>query len=404
MPRGCARVSQREPCVVPGPALSPGTPRPGPAVSYSPAGCSQHRAGCPAQDGAIPTGRRAQDGAVPAAPTSCPSLKSGKRRLIIPCSVPPATCWHRGQLPKGHHGAGRGRSRPRAPRQLREGAGWVLAWARKRLDPLLSAAANAKSIRHVSAPRGNRLRPAEGSSQGRGRRLGGSAQGGRPGMCRAKAQKAADILHPPPQPAPSCPALDPCPEGCGAPAAPGGRRQRVPLRGRAPSGLPALAAPLWALRARIPAHSTSLQEPEPLLEPPQSGRAWGGERDPAGARDAPLGAGTARGAAERGRGDATGMVRGRWRCWEGVGALQDGLVQVDFEGQRPRVLGGAQGDSDDGRQGEGAGAIQVLQVFLVPVDAQRLEERQKQQCGGCRAPSSLPWMHLRAHTVTGDHK
>lgn len=74
-----------------------------------------------------------------------------------------------------------------------------------------------------------------------------------------------------------------------------------------------------------------------------------------------------------------------------MGALQDGLVQVDFEGQRPRVLPavrGAQGDRDDGRQREGAGAIQVLQVLLVPVDAQRLEKRQKQQCRGCRTPSS----------------
>lgn len=83
-------------------------------------------------------------------------------------------------------------------------------------------------------------------------------------MCRAKAQKAADTLHPPPQPAPSCPVLEPCPEGCGAPAAPGGRRQSVPLRGRAPCGLPALAAPLSALRARIPAHNTSLEEARPL--------------------------------------------------------------------------------------------------------------------------------------------
>lgn len=36
-------------------------------------------------------------------------------------------------------------------------------------------------------------------------------------MCRAKAPSAADVLHPPPQPAPSCPALDPCPEVWGAP-------------------------------------------------------------------------------------------------------------------------------------------------------------------------------------------
>lgn len=65
-----------------------------------------------------------------------------------------------------------------------------------------------------------------------------------------------------------------------------------------------------------------------------------------------------------------------------VGALQDGLAQVDLEGQRTRVLAavrGAQGDGDDGRQGESAGAIQVFQVLLVSVDAQRLEERQRGQ-------------------------
>lgn len=212
-----------------------------------------------------------------------------------------------GPARQGHHGAGRGRSHSRAPPQLREGAGWVLVWARRRRDPLLSPAANAKSIRHVSAPRGNRLRRAEGSSQGRGRRLGGSAQGGRPGMCRAKAQKAADTLHPPPQPAPSCPALDPCPEGCGAPAAPGGRRQRVPLRGRAPCGLPALAAPLLALGARIPAHSTSLGSWSLL----RSGRARGGERDPAGPLHAPGGAGGA-GQPEGQQGPGA-MGTGRWR-------------------------------------------------------------------------------------------
>ena len=166
---------------------------------------------------------------------------------LVLCSVPPAPHRHRGQPPRRHHGAGRGRSHPGAPRQLREGAGWVLAWARRLRAPLLSPAANAKSIRHVSAPQGNRLRPAEGSSQGRRRRLGGSAQGGRPGMCRAKAPLAADALHPPPQPAPSCPALDPRPEGCGAPGAPVGRRPTAPLRGRDPPSLPAPAAPLLAL-------------------------------------------------------------------------------------------------------------------------------------------------------------
>lgn len=265
-----------------GSTVSPGTQRPGPAISYSPAGCSQHGAGMPS-----PGWSR---------PSSSHLLSELEARTTPPHPLlgPTSDLLAPGPSPHGHHGAGRGRSHPRAPPQLREGAGWVLAWARRRRDPLLSPAANAKSIRHVSAPRGNRLRPAEGSSQGRGRRLGGSAQGGRPGMCRAKAQKAADTLHPPPQPAPSCPALDPCPEGCGAPAAPGGRRQRVPLRGRAPSGLPALAAPLLALEARIPANRTSLEEAEPLpgsWSLLHSGRAWGGERDPAGRRGAPLGAG-----------------------------------------------------------------------------------------------------------------
>lgn len=107
-----------------------------------------------------------------------------------------------------------------------------------------------------------------------------------------------------------------------------------------------------------------------------------------------------------------------------MGELQDGLVQVDFEGQWPRVLAAvrrAQGDGDDGRQGEGAGAVQVLQVFLVPVDAQRLEERQRGPCSpgaGDRTPLSPDWEHrgaaggrtvqhghaVKPSMVAGDHK
>lgn len=154
--------------------------------------------------------------------------------------------------PAGSHprpqGAGRGRIHPGAPRQLLRGAGWVLAWARRRPDPPLSPAANAKSIRHVSAPRGNRLRPAEGSSQGRSRRLGGSAQGGRPGMCRAKAPSAADVLHPPPQPAPSCPALDPCPEVWGAPGGSAPEQTGSPLP-------PHAGSPILAPGSRSPPRS-----------------------------------------------------------------------------------------------------------------------------------------------------
>lgn len=107
-----------------------------------------------------------------------------------------------------------------------------------------------------------------------------------------------------------------------------------------------------------------------------------------------------------------------------MGALQDGLVQVDFEGQRPRVLAAlrrAQGDGNDGWQGEGARAIQVLQVLLVPIDAQRLEERQRGPCSpgaGDRTLLSPDWEHRGAgwgrtaqhghagepSTVVGDHK
>jgi len=86
----------------------------------------------------------------------------------------------------------------------------------------------------------------------------------------------------------------------------------------------------------------------------------------------------------------------------GRDGLQDGLVQVDFEGQRPHVLAttrGAQGDGDDGRQREGAGAVQVLQVLLVPVDAQRLEQRQRGPCSpgaGDRTPLSPDREHRGA--------
>lgn len=270
---------------VPGPSahtLSPGTPRPGPATSSSPAGCSQHRAGLPS-----PGWSR---------PSSSHLLSELGIRETLPHPLLGATS---SLLAPGAalQGAGRGRSHGRAPRQLREGAGWVLAWARKRRDPLLSPAANAKSIRHVSAPRGNRLRPAEGSSQGRGRRLGGSAQGGRPGMCRVKAQKAADILHPPPQPAPSCPALEPCPEGCGAPAAPGGRRQRVPLGDRLP--------PLWQLPCGLCERGSQLTahpwRNQSLCPAPGGAGPGRRQRCPSGSWDSPRGSGAGSG---RCRGDA----------------------------------------------------------------------------------------------------
>lgn len=252
--------------MVPLPALSSGTQRPGPAASCSPAGCSQRGAGMPSPGWSHPHRMPSPGWSRPSSSHLLPELEvreTPPRPLLGPTSNLLAP----GPAPRGHHGAGRGRSHPRAPPQLREGAGRVLAWARRRRDPLPSPAAKAKSIRHVSAPRGNRLRPAEGSSQGRGRRLGGSAQGGRPGMCRAKAQKAADALHPPPQPAPSCPALEPCPEGCGAPAAPGGSRQR---RHRAPSGLPALAAPsrLGRPGSQLAAHPWGRQSRCPAPEPP----------------------------------------------------------------------------------------------------------------------------------------
>lgn len=286
-----------------GSAVSQGTRRPAAARSchrLQPRRlrCSRHRAGMrspgrrhPGISHLLPELGRA---------TAARGRETSPRPLLSPTSDPSSASG-----PAAPKASGRGRSHPGAPPQLREGAGWVLAWAQRRQDPLLSPAANAKSIRHVSAPQGNRLRPAEGSSQGRRRRLGGSAQGGRPGMCRAKAQNAADTLHPPPQPAPSCPALDPCPEGCGAPGAPVGKRQTAPLRGRAPPGLPALAAPLlalehWKPRSQQTAHLRRRQSrcpaPGSLL---CSGHPWGGERDrarsyprsPLHARDAPPGAG-----------------------------------------------------------------------------------------------------------------
>ncbi|XP_016159911.1 PREDICTED: uncharacterized protein LOC101810511 [Ficedula albicollis] len=101
MPRGCARVSQGEPCLVPAPTLRAALRAQRHRERVLPAAAApQLLPSCPAQDGDVPTGCRARDGAVPAAPTSCPSSKSGKRRLI-PCLVRPAICWHRCQLPKG---------------------------------------------------------------------------------------------------------------------------------------------------------------------------------------------------------------------------------------------------------------------------------------------------------------
>lgn len=277
-------------------------------VSYSPAGCSRHGTGVPSPGWSRP---------------SSSHLLSELEVRETPPHRPTSNLLAPRPARRGHRGAGRGRSHRRAPPQLREGAGRVLAWARRRRDPLPSPAANAKSIRHVSAPRGNRLRPAEGSSQGRGRRLGGSAQGGRPGMCRAKAQKAADTLHPPPQPAPSCPVLEPCPEGCGAPAAPGGRRQRVPLRGRAPSGLPALAAPLLALEpgSQLTAHPWRRQRRCPAPGASSGRRAGPGrtQRCPAGSWG--CGAAGRDGGRCRGDGDREVGRGGRATGWSCPGRL-----------------------------------------------------------------------------------
>lgn len=65
-----------------------------------------------------------------------------------------------------------------------------------------------------------------------------------------------------------------------------------------------------------------------------------------------------------------------WEVMGKGGELQDGLVQVHLEWQRPHILTmcGAQSDRDDRWQWEGAGATRVLQAFPVPIDAQRLKD------------------------------
>ena len=232
---------------------------------------------------------------------------------LVLCSVPPAPHRHRGQPPRRHHGAGRGRSHPGAPRQLREGAGWVLAWARRLRAPLLSPAANAKSIRHVSAPQGNRLRPAEGSSQGRRRRLGGSAQGGRPGMCRAKAPLAADALHPPTAAGSLLPSAGPTPRGLRGPGGSGREEtdRPAPRTGSPqPPGSGSSSLGSRALETRIPANGASTEEAEPW--PSSSAAAVPGEQSgtepdhsPGPRRDAAPGAGDMK-QSERGRGRCRG--------------------------------------------------------------------------------------------------
>lgn len=142
---------------------------------------------------------------IPPAPTSCP-------RETLP--GPTINPWA-----QRHHGAGRGKEPWQGPSTALEGAGWVLAWARMQQDPLLSPAANTKSIRHVPAPEAI----GSGAPRARSRRWEAGDMWG------AKAQSDADTLHPPLQPAPSYPALDPCPEGCGARGAPVGRAQTSPL-------------------------------------------------------------------------------------------------------------------------------------------------------------------------------
>lgn len=362
-----------------------GEPRgavPGPSAHFEPrdteSGSSPSTGqGCPAQDGAVP-----------AAPTSCPSLKSGKR-FLIPCLVPPATCWRRGQLSKGITEQGGEGSIAGPPGSSGKG----LAGCSRG-----HGSGGIRSCLRLPTPNPFatfRLPEAVGSGRRKGvPRAGAGASEAQPkvggrGCAEPKLRRLQTLSIP------HRSRLPPAQRWTHARRAAGPRRLRAGGDRESRSGTGSLrsgSSPLGSASRdpssqHIPGGARASAR---LLEPPHSGRARRGERDPAGAGDAPLGAGTARGAAERDRGEAVGMVRGTWRWWEGMGALQDGLVQVDFEGQRPRVLPagrGAQGDRDDGRQRERAGAIQVLQVLLVPVDAQRLEERPRQQCRECRTPS-----------------
>lgn len=180
------------------------------------------------------------------------------------------------QAPQRQHGAGRGRSHRRAPPQCREGAGWVLAWARMQRDPLPSPAANAKSIRHVSAPRGNRLRPVEGSSQGSEtapwrlspRWEAGDVRSQSPERCRrAPSPTAAGSL---------LPSAGPVPGGLRGPGGSGREGSDLPTTRMGSRGLPALAAPLlapecWKPGSQQTAHPRSRQSH--CLAP--SGHPWG---------------------------------------------------------------------------------------------------------------------------------
>lgn len=291
MPRGCARVSRGEPCLLPLPTLRAALRAQGHRERVLPS------AAAPQAAPSVGQGCRAQDGAVPAAPTSCPSLKSGKRRLI-PCLVPPATCWHQGQLPKGiaeqggegaiagplhssgkglagcsrGHGGGGIRSRLRLPTPnpfatfrlpeaigsgRRKGvprAGAGASEAQPKVGGRGCAEPKLRRLQTLSIPHRSRLPPAQRWSHAR------RAAG--PRRLRA-----------------------------------GGDRESRSGTHRAPSLRPPRpGSSLSALQARIPARSASLGEAEPLpgsRSLPQRGRARGGERDPAGGGDAPAGAGGA---------------------------------------------------------------------------------------------------------------
>lgn len=68
----------------------------------------------------------------------------------------------------------------------------------------------------------------------------------------------------------------------------------------------------------------------------------------------------------------------------GGGALEHGFVQIHLDRQWPRLLAvvrWADGDSDHRVQRKGGRAIQVLQVLLIAINAQRLEESQSQTPG-----------------------
>lgn len=79
------------------------------------------------------------------------------------------------------------------------------------------------------------------------------------------------------------------------------------------------------------------------------------------------------------------------------GPLESRLVQIHFNGQQPSflvVIRRANSDSNDGAQGIGRGTVQVVEVFFVSVDAQRLERKSTMSMGAARYPhlqSSRPY-------------